>query len=68
MLVYGAYEAPKRVDQVGSWIVVGSRLEEKKKIFERVRLNRRDCLEKDYKERRKGEIRTELSRAPTCRA
>lgn len=33
MLVYGAYEAPKQVDQVGSWILVGSRLEEKKYIL-----------------------------------
>ena len=33
MLVYGAYEAPKRVDQVGIWIVVGSRMEEKKKYL-----------------------------------
>ena len=30
MLVCGAYEAPKRVGQVGSWILVDSRLEEKK--------------------------------------
>lgn len=29
MLVYGAYEAPKQVGQVGSWILVDSRLEEK---------------------------------------
>lgn len=29
MLVYGAYEAPKRVGQIGSWILVDSRLEEK---------------------------------------
>lgn len=67
MLVYGAYEAPKQVGQVGSWILVDSRLEEKKYIyiFERVRMNRRDCLEKREKKR---ERRTELSRAPTCGA
>ena len=29
MLVYRAYEAPKWVGQIGSWILVDSRLEEK---------------------------------------